>query len=166
MTDEEVDVAFGDSDFETIESAVVETARGRWFLKEYARRNRNADTKAILAALENLKEAVQDANSIGHLKEDLESMASAIRQTREEIRSFPLIDGGDPASALSEAELQAAAEQRIRRMVQTLRYLDRRIAAIAARCEAASERRDPLPETAPFEEEGPASVRPSTTFLM
>ena len=34
-----------DADYEAIEAAVVETNRGRWFLAEYARRNRHADTK-------------------------------------------------------------------------------------------------------------------------
>ena len=48
MPDEETDVTFGDLDFDAIETAVMETARGRWFLKEYARRNRHADTQTIL----------------------------------------------------------------------------------------------------------------------
>jgi hypothetical protein len=40
-----------DSDYDTILAAVMETARGRWFLHEYARRNRNADTGTVLAAI-------------------------------------------------------------------------------------------------------------------
>ena len=35
----------GDVDFEAIESAVMETARGRWFLAEYARRQCRAETE-------------------------------------------------------------------------------------------------------------------------
>jgi len=44
--------------FEQIEAAVKETVRGRWFLEEFARRNRNADTLAILDALGRLESAV------------------------------------------------------------------------------------------------------------
>ncbi|HEY0293198.1 MAG TPA: hypothetical protein VGC51_12860 [Hansschlegelia sp.] len=33
-------------DYEAIADAVMETARGRWFLAEYARRNRAAETGA------------------------------------------------------------------------------------------------------------------------
>ncbi len=38
-------------DFDAIEAAVMETSRGRWFLAEYQRRNRSADTKLVLGAL-------------------------------------------------------------------------------------------------------------------
>ena len=33
-----------DADFQAISEAFMETTRGRWFLAEFARRNRNADT--------------------------------------------------------------------------------------------------------------------------
>ena len=48
----------GDADFDAIEAAVMESARGRWFLVEYARRNRHADTQVLLAALARLEEAM------------------------------------------------------------------------------------------------------------
>jgi hypothetical protein len=38
-------------EYEAIESAVQETERGRWFLAEFARRNRQADTQVLLNAL-------------------------------------------------------------------------------------------------------------------
>jgi hypothetical protein len=44
-----------DSDYEAILSAIMETARGRWFLAEYARRNRHADTEMLLTAIGKLK---------------------------------------------------------------------------------------------------------------
>lgn len=43
------------SDFEAIEQAVMETEKGRWFLAEYARRHRSADTAAILEAVGKLE---------------------------------------------------------------------------------------------------------------
>ena len=39
------------ADYDAIGEAFMETARGRWFLAEYARRNRNADTAMVLDAV-------------------------------------------------------------------------------------------------------------------
>lgn len=46
-------------EYHAIESAVLETARGRWFLEEFARRHRVADTELLLEAIAKL------GNSIG-----------------------------------------------------------------------------------------------------
>jgi len=42
-------------DYDAIEAAVMDTARGRWFLAEFARRNRTADTTLLLTAIERLE---------------------------------------------------------------------------------------------------------------
>src|SRR5262245_39132586 len=47
--------ALSDTDYESIESAVMETARGRWFLAEHARRHRLVETEALRALLERLE---------------------------------------------------------------------------------------------------------------
>jgi hypothetical protein len=44
-----------EEDYDAIEAAVMETARGRWFLMEFARRNRTADTKVLLEAIQRLE---------------------------------------------------------------------------------------------------------------
>lgn len=49
-----------DADYAAIEAAVMETARGRWFLAEYAKRNRSADTRQVLGALERLETALME----------------------------------------------------------------------------------------------------------
>lgn len=46
---------FSNADFEAIEAAVLNTARGRWFLSEHARRNRAADTHTLLEAIRKLE---------------------------------------------------------------------------------------------------------------
>jgi hypothetical protein len=40
-----------EADYDAIQVAFMETSRGRWFLGEYAKRNRNADTKMVLDAV-------------------------------------------------------------------------------------------------------------------
>lgn len=52
------DCPVSDADYEAIEAAIMETARGRWFLLEYARRNRNADTRTLLSAINRLESAL------------------------------------------------------------------------------------------------------------
>jgi hypothetical protein len=42
------------SDYDDILSAIMESSRGRWFLSEYARRNRHADTRVLLSAISNI----------------------------------------------------------------------------------------------------------------
>jgi hypothetical protein len=51
------------SDYDAIESAIMESSRGRWFLSEYARRNRHADTNLLLSAIYNSSAYL--ANQIG-----------------------------------------------------------------------------------------------------
>ncbi len=80
-----------DADYESIEQAVVETERGRWFLSEYARRNRNADTEVLLSAinrLEGLMSPDRSGQGLERLRFDLIEMAKAISRTKNEISAI------------------------------------------------------------------------------
>src|ERR1700724_185895 len=47
-----------ESDYDAIREAFMETSRGRWFLGEYAKRNRNADTTMVLDAVARIEETL------------------------------------------------------------------------------------------------------------
>jgi hypothetical protein len=47
-----------EEDYDAISEAFMETARGRWFLGEYAKRNRNADTRMVLDAVERIEQSL------------------------------------------------------------------------------------------------------------
>ncbi len=47
-----------DADYHAIREAFMETARGRWFLNEYAKRNRNADTAMVLEAVARIEQSI------------------------------------------------------------------------------------------------------------
>ncbi|WP_298245612.1 hypothetical protein [uncultured Bradyrhizobium sp.] len=47
-----------EQDYDAIREAFMETARGRWFLGEYAKRNRNADTRMVLDAVAKIEETL------------------------------------------------------------------------------------------------------------
>src|SRR5437773_1813446 len=45
-------------DYAAISEAFMETSRGRWFLGEYAKRNRNADTSMVLDAVARIEQSL------------------------------------------------------------------------------------------------------------
>jgi hypothetical protein len=47
-----------EEDYDAISEAFMETSRGRWFLGEYARRNRNADTRMVLDAVARIEQSL------------------------------------------------------------------------------------------------------------
>ena len=49
MSDARSLTPLSETDYEAIAAAVMETARGRWFMAEFAKRNRQADTEQVLA---------------------------------------------------------------------------------------------------------------------
>jgi chemotaxis protein CheZ len=44
-----------EEDYERLHAAIAETAQGRWFLQEYARRHRAADMQLLLDAIARLE---------------------------------------------------------------------------------------------------------------
>ena len=49
-----------EEDYEAINHAFMETSRGRWFLGEYAKRNRNADTRMVLDAVARVEQTLAE----------------------------------------------------------------------------------------------------------
>ena len=97
MSDETATQAIRLDDYEMIEAAVMETARGRWFLAEHARRHRAADTAVVLAALERIEHAVhapRPAPELDRIRLDIKEMARAIARTKAEIAAIKP-EGGD-----------------------------------------------------------------------
>jgi hypothetical protein len=102
-----------EDDFLTLCAALSESGRGRAFLAEYARRNRNADTEALLAAIGRIEARLRaDASAVQRLRDDLRMLLIAIRLAR------PEIDAADPAT-------QPA------KLTKLLDLLERRIDAMA-----------------------------------
>ena len=103
----------GEEDYAAIAEAFMETSRGRWFLTEYAKRNRNADTRMVLDAVARIEQ-----NLAAQREETLEREASLQR------------DEGLSAQQAAEAVAAAAAAQE--RLTEAL-------AAIRSSVEAAEE---------------------------
>ena len=86
-----------EEDYAAIAEAFMETSRGRWFLTEYAKRNRNADTSMVLDAVARIEQSLT-----AQREETLEQEASLRRLQQEE---------GLSAQQAAEAVAAAAAAQ-------------------------------------------------------
>jgi hypothetical protein len=103
--------------FEDVLTAVQETARGRWFLDEYAVRRKSEDTATILAAVAKLEVAMSrmPASGPGSEPEILARARSAIIQAKAQIRGFvpdesPLSKEAQLFARLAELSRQALAD--------------------------------------------------------
>lgn len=87
----------GEEDYAAISEAFMETSRGRWFLTEYAKRNRNADTRMVLDAVARIEQslAAQKEETLSAQREGLAAQQQS----------------ADAAAAKSAAEAAAAAAE-------------------------------------------------------
>ena len=102
-----------DSDYETILGAVLETARGRWFLAEHMRRNRQADTRLVLKAIGQLQRSLQERPSVSgaeRMRLDLVDMANAIARTKSEIAAIKPAEDREGRIGFASNELDAIVE--------------------------------------------------------
>ena len=114
MGDDTAKTPISREDYEAIEAAVMETARGRWFMAEFARRNRHADTERLLASLDRIERAVsirdaggrlEDPTGIG-LQRDLADMADRIATTKRDIAKSVADATGSHGSVSAETALE------------------------------------------------------------
>ena len=102
-----------EADYGAIRDAFMETARGRWFLDEYARRNRNADTGMVLDAVARIEASVARGPASS-------SPASTIEMIR------PLIDdarlASEAAITSADGEEIIAAGRRASRIIREISW--------------------------------------------
>jgi len=110
----------GEPNYDAIYAAVVATAQGRWFLAQYASRNRNADTMQVLAAVDRLETEVARERSapsaapapvppppgpdIVRLRRDLGELADALMRGRADIAAI------EPGKVTERPSILAATE--------------------------------------------------------
>ena len=101
------------ADYEAIEAALLQSTRGRWFLSEFARQNRSADTRMLLEAITKLEATVMQPRKgaqSSHIRRDLMEMAEAISKTRSEIAAMHPKDVDDSKFNTATEELDAIIE--------------------------------------------------------
>jgi chemotaxis regulatin CheY-phosphate phosphatase CheZ len=107
------------ADYEAIEATLLASARGRWFLSEFARRNRSSDTQTLLDAIEKLEKAVLNQNRQAQGEQDqqeknllaeLVEMSEAIAATRREIAAIKPPNQVESQIVTATGELDAVVE--------------------------------------------------------
>jgi hypothetical protein len=132
-----------EEDYEAISEAFMETARGRWFLGEYAKRNRNADTRMVLDAVERIEQSLtsqkqQDTDN------KLAAALTAIKAVIEEARNAA--SAAIDAMALEESVAPVRKGARIMKEIswrwreigadgRICDLIDQQVAAIEASCD-------------------------------
>jgi hypothetical protein len=97
----------GEADYEALEGWIMTIANGRWFLAEYAGRNRRDDTVKLLTALSRIEHVARGANN---MRVNLVALHDAISKVQAAIARTKLSsDPRETADALKAAagELEA-----------------------------------------------------------
>jgi hypothetical protein len=132
----------GELDYEAIREAFMETARGRWFLGEYAKRNRDADTCMVLEAVARLERALEDMQQpppdarlpeilailLNIVDQAAEAVASAVDRLAIEQRLAPIRKGARILENISWRWREIGAEPR------TCDSIDSQVGAIQESC--------------------------------
>ncbi len=96
------------ADYDAIEAAVMETARGRWFMAEYARRNRQADTLQLLESIHRIERVVSVGMLEGGREDNLTEAAELISDLRADLER---VSGkADAQGSGLAAQIESAAE--------------------------------------------------------
>lgn len=104
---------YDDAAYEQIAAAVMETERGRWFLAEYAKRNRQADTETLLQAIDRLSRLLNTRPvliSSDALHRQILDMARAILRAEKEIRAMHARDSRGIQFAAASETLDTVVE--------------------------------------------------------
>ncbi|WP_028348587.1 hypothetical protein [Bradyrhizobium murdochi] len=94
-----------EEDYAAIAEAFMETSRGRWFLTEYAKRNRNADTRMVLDA-------------VARIEQSLAAQREENLQREESLRREDGLSAQQAAEAVAAA---AAAQERLTEALASIR---------------------------------------------
>lgn len=93
-------------EYELIEAAVMETARGRWFLAEHARRERAAERAQLLFSMRKLERAAEDNLELMRFHAAADDLAQKLDEVLRHVRAAPL-------AAVAPEEERRFLEQRL-----------------------------------------------------
>ena len=121
-----------EAEYDAVYAAVTATERGRWFLKEFANRNRSADTDLIMAAIARIEAAIAggaapQAEQVREQVRDLALAATVIEPARPAVG-----ERDDDAAAVSAQTAPAATDGVSQPQAQSDEDYSEAVAAIAA----------------------------------
>lgn len=125
-----------EADYDAICEAFMETSRGRWFLVEYAKRNRNADTRAVLDAVGRIETMLDERKAPASAPASaidpamLDALRDMLAQTQAQFTKA--LAAGDAVASEDANEAVKRAGQMVQGVAWTLREIgsDGRICTI------------------------------------
>lgn len=124
-----------EAEYRAIESTLLETARGRWFLAEHSRRSRRIETIELEDAMSRLKASLREPPALlGRLQTELTGVGAMLSEARGAVlaRSRQASGGGAAAGELRPAAGLLDAAERLHEMIWSLQASD----VDAVTCEA------------------------------
>jgi hypothetical protein len=84
-----------ETEYRAIETTLLETARGRWFLAEHGRRARRLDSNLLEDAIRRLQGSLREPPALlGQLKAEIETVKASLAETRASLMARPTVDEG------------------------------------------------------------------------
>jgi hypothetical protein len=101
-----------ETEYRAIESALLESARGRWFLAEHSRRARRLDTLSLQDAIAKLQSSMREPPALlGQLQHEIEGLQDLLKETRAALVKKPIDpEGSVPGTVSGPNGIIAAAE--------------------------------------------------------
>jgi hypothetical protein len=118
-----------EEDYDAISQAFMETSRGRWFLGEYAKRNRNADTRMVLDAVERIEQTIS-AQKQPPADNGLSEALATIRRAVDRAEATAIAAVGSPAAEEDLAPIRKGA-----RIIREISWRWREIGADGRICD-------------------------------
>ena len=82
-----------ETEYRAIETTLLETARGRWFLAEHGRRARRLDSTLLDDAIKRLQSTLREPPALlGQLKAEIEAIKAQMAETRATLLAKPVVD--------------------------------------------------------------------------
>jgi len=140
-----------ETEYDAVYAAVTATERGRWFLTEYANRNRHADTHLLVTALARIETAIHDdvaAPAAAASGADLTEMAAAIDRIGAAMAADrpPAPDIGAAAERIQDIAFGLRERAVDAAVCDALDAAVREISAASAKSESGGERAHGAPE--------------------
>src|SRR6476661_1558554 len=98
-----------EKDYEAIAAAVMETARGRWFMAEFAKRNRQSDTAQVLSAVQRLERVMGVSSHAQPTEPDTREAAALIADLRLDLERISGRDSSVSSGLAGRIEAAAAS---------------------------------------------------------
>ena len=90
--------ADAEAEYNSIEHALLESARGRWFLAEHGRRARRLDSARLDEALGKLQSSLRQPPALlGQLKAEISTLRSDMAAARARVLAKPAVPTDEPA---------------------------------------------------------------------